>query len=55
MNGQGGSGKSSTIDKILTSLLNEYDLDEDCYLKLATTDKAICLIKGYTCIAINLV
>ena len=47
MNGQGGTGKSYTIDTVLTTLVNEYGLDEDCYSKLATTGKATCLIGGY--------
>ena len=47
MNWQGGSGKSYTIDSILTTFVKGQGLDEDCYLKLATTGKAACLIRGY--------
>ena len=48
MNGGGGAGKSYTIDVILTILLNEYYLDGDCYLKLATASKVAYLIGEYT-------
>ena len=48
MNGRGGAGKSYTINTILTTLVNEHGLGEDCYLKLATTGKAACVIGGYT-------
>ena len=44
MNGQGEDGKSYTINSILTTLVNEHGLDEDCYLKLATTGKVAFLI-----------
>ena len=37
MNGQGGSGKSYTIDTILTTLVNDHGSDEDCHLELATS------------------
>ena len=48
MNGCGGAGKSYMIDSILTTLVDERVLDEDCYLKLTTTGKADYLIGGYT-------
>ena len=48
MNGRGGAGKSYTIDAILTTLVNKHEFGEDCYLKLATTGKAACVIGGYT-------
>ena len=48
MNGRGEAGKSYTIDTILTTLVNDHDLDDDYYLKLATTGKAACVSGGYT-------
>ena len=36
------------IDTILTIIVNEHGVDEDCQLKLATTDKTSCLIGEYT-------
>ena len=48
MNGPKWSGKYYTLDTILTTLVNEYDLAEDGYLKLHTAGKEGCLIGGYT-------
>ena len=47
--GQGGSGKSYTIDCILTTLRNVHDFSEKNYLILATTGMAATVISGYTC------
>ena len=48
MNDCGGPGKSYTNDWILTTLVDEHGLDEECSLKLATTGKTACLIVEYT-------
>ena len=48
MNGQKGAGKSYTIDIILTTLVNQYGVDGNSYLKLATTGEVTCLVGEYT-------
>ena len=47
MNGPGGAGKSYTINKTLTTLVNELHFGEGCYLKLATTGQVACVIGRY--------
>ena len=49
MNWHGGAGKSYAIDTILTTLVKEYDLNEVCYLKLATVVKNLSIWYGYFC------
>ena len=48
MCGKGGSGKSYTVDSVLSTLRNQYDFTEENYLILATSAMAATVISGVT-------
>ena len=48
MNILGRGGKSYIIVAISTTLVTEHGFNKDCYLNLAATAKAACMVRGYT-------
>ena len=48
MCGKGGTGKSYTVDSVLITLRNKYNIREEICLILATSEMAVTVISGAT-------